>query len=126
MLITEAMQELKDEFNTKEMRLKNGKPVFKFKISIYNEQEQNWKELENNYCGTNGMSAMDRAIEINQLGKVLCKADCIGYCDFYLTDHGKELFVEKEDEESHQCRNIDDFMTKIISSRKNMILRGEL
>ncbi len=126
MLITEAIKEIEEEFDTREMRLKNGKPVFKFKISIYNEQEQNWKELENNYCGTNGMSAMDRAIEINQLGKVLCKADCIGYCDFYLTDHGKELFVEKENEINNQCRNIDDFMTKIISSRKNMVLRGEL
>lgn len=126
MLITEAIKEIEEEFDTREMRLRNGKPVFKFKISIYNEQEQNWKELENNYCGTNGMSAMDRAIEINQLGKVLCKADCIGYCDFYLTDNGKELFVEKENEINNQCRNIDDFMTKIIASRKNMVLRGEL
>lgn len=126
MLITEAIKELEEEFDTREMHLKNGKPVFKFKISIYDEQEQDWKELENNYCGTNGLSAMDRAVNINNLGKVLCKADCIGYCDFYLTEQGKELFVEKIEESNGKCANIDDFMTKIIASRKSMMLRGEL
>lgn len=148
MLVSEMMKQLEEEFDLGEMRRRGGSPIFKFRVSVMSNPGE-WDEVENVYCGANGLAAIDKATEnLGLTRNQLKKADCIGYCDFYSIDGKNELFVEKPHSISvsnnrngvgggiggniqrngHVASNgeFQNFMAKVIQSRHDMMARGEL